>query len=508
MSWSPYRAGAKAIGGGAKVGWRLGKAAQNATAQSRLSGRARGAAGTRYLAPGDAPPSPTVSADYLDYRGIASWKEAANLAGGDFPVGYFADLRRGRYEGPAGLPAALLNRHALVVGPAGSGKTHSLIVPWIYAALAAEWSVVAVDVKGDLMADVDAYHQEVGGTGDVPYVVWDFMDPSRSHGWEWLRELDDDARLDAAVTAILGRRDEGNRADPYFYQRDYQLLRGLLRFTPAVRPAARTVGHLINTLDSDQHLLDALKRHPRAPGARDLTTVASLSPEDYARGISGVMAALSQFDLPGANQIMQAKARPRLVLDDTLAENQMLVVGARIRGGQASETLSSLMLNQVIQRFYERFGAGPRPVLLVVDEAPRISTRVDLAQTMEIARGAGVGVVLAMQDVAQIEQESTRSSIQSNAASMLVLPGASPKTVKEFGERLGTRHERKVNISINNQHTGWGTNANPSYDTELVPVLGDREIRQPPLPGRAAVLHVQAPELGITSKPILLDLSR
>src|SRR3954452_20827309 len=91
----------------------------------------RRGSGVRYLPPGAPPPPPMASADYLDYRGAATWEDAAMLVDGDFPVGGFADLKRGKLQGPVGLPAILLNRHAVIVGPAGSGKTYSLIVPWI-----------------------------------------------------------------------------------------------------------------------------------------------------------------------------------------------------------------------------------------------------------------------------------------------------------------------------------------------------------------------------------------
>lgn len=68
-------------------------------------------------------------------------------------MGAFSDLRKARFRGPIGLPGEVMNRHAVVVGPAGSSKTYSLLIPWMYAALVPNWSVVAVDVKGDLRED-------------------------------------------------------------------------------------------------------------------------------------------------------------------------------------------------------------------------------------------------------------------------------------------------------------------------------------------------------------------
>ena len=84
------------------------------------------------LGPGDPSPVGGVG-DYLDYRGVASLGEVANLGGHAYTLGAAVDPRswaRGRPQTrPIGVPLDILRRHALVVGPSGSGKTESIIVP-------------------------------------------------------------------------------------------------------------------------------------------------------------------------------------------------------------------------------------------------------------------------------------------------------------------------------------------------------------------------------------------
>ena len=53
------------------------------------------------------------------------------------------------------------------------------------------------------------------------------------------------------------------------------------------------------------------------------------------------------------------------------------------------------------------------------------------------------------------------------------------------------------------QRSGFGgSQPSQNYRTESVPVLREREIMQPPVGDRAAVIHIKASELGITSKPL------
>jgi type IV secretory pathway TraG/TraD family ATPase VirD4 len=507
MVWWGYKAMGKAAGAGARSGAHVGE-----SLASRLALHTAGRGARRgYLAPGDPTPPPTATMDYLDYRGVASWPEAKNLDGCQFGLGAFSDLAKGRFVGPIGLPGEVINRHAVVVGPAGSGKTYSLLIPWIYAALMANWSVVAVDVKGDLREGfLDFKDAQGDGALGARLTKWDFTEPRQSSPWEWLAELHDEARVDAAITALLGRRPEQSSADPYFYQRDYRTLRGLLLFARAAAPHARTPSDLIRLIEDDVKLDALIKQHLRAAGAADIEAALRYPQADYPKIISGVVTALSALDTPAVNAVTRAAPnRPSIDLEQALDDHQLLIIGAALRGGQVSATLSSLMLNQLSQRLYERFGQRRRPVLLVIDEAPQIVDRVDIAKLMEVSRSAGVGVVVAMQDVAQIKDENDRSSILSNAAAFAILPGASPKSVEEFSKRLGQRFERTVGLSSDGVRSPFGSGRpSQTLGTEAVPVLREREIMQPPFGGRAAVVHIKAPELGVTSKPLLVDMER
>lgn len=502
MAW--WEAMGKVVSVGARTGADMGEAI---SARAALHAAGRGAR-RGFLAPGDPTPPPNATSDYLDYRGVASWRDAKPLADGQFPLGRYTNLEKGgRPAHDVGLPAEVVARHSVIVGPAGSGKTHSLIVPWIHAALVQGWAVVALDVKGDLYEDYLRF-KETSGSGALGARLrrWDFTDPRGSTPWEWTAELRDDARVDAAITALLGRRSDRSSTDPFFYRRDYRTLRGLLLFSRATLPECRTAGDLLRLLERDAELEQLVVDNPRAPGASDLLAALRHTGEEYAKVVSGVVAALAPLDSQAVEAVTRSSAaRPSLDLGQALGEHGMLIVGAPLRGGEVSATLAGLMLNQLAQRLYERFGSRQRPVLLMIDEAPQLVDRVDLAQLMEVSRSAGVGVVAAMQDVARVKDENDRSSILSNAAAFAILPGASPTSVGEFGKRLGQRFERTAGLTMGGRAAGLPTQ---TFGTEAVPVLRDREIMHPPFGTRSALIHVKAPELGVTAKPLLVDMHR
>jgi Type IV secretory system Conjugative DNA transfer len=500
--WWGYKAAGKSVLAGGRAGAQIGEGIGSAI-MLRGAGRA---ARRGYLAPGDPSPPPTAPSDYLDYRGVATWRETRSLSGLEFGLGLFLDLRSGRPRGPIGLPAAALNRHAVVIGPAGSGKTSGLLVPWMHSALACGWSVIAIDVKGDLREEFLAYRETAGAIPGGRLRKWDFMDATRSTSWSWLQELDGDARVDAAITAIIGLAPKQGGVDPYFYQRDYRTLRGLLKFVRAIATRPVLASTLIGVLEDRPRLETLLLKHASAPGANDLAALVSFSVVDYAKVISGVVTALSVLDSPAVDEVTR---EAKLDLDDALDSHHCLIVGAPLRGGQISVTLSGLLLNQLKQRLFERFSNGRRPVLLVIDEAPQLVDRVDIAQLMEVARSAGVGVVVAFQDAAKIRDDNDRSSILSNAATFAMLPGASPLSVEAFSKRLGQRFEHTHGLSTGGSREGWGPPLpQHTLGTDAVPVLREREIAQIPFGDRPAVVHIQARELGVTTKPLLVDLFR
>ena len=56
--------------------------------------------------------------------------------------------------------------------------------------------------------------------------VWDYRSTT-AHRWNFLREITSDKGMDAAVVSLIGRQ-RPNDAQPYFYQRDYRWMKGLV----------------------------------------------------------------------------------------------------------------------------------------------------------------------------------------------------------------------------------------------------------------------------------------
>lgn len=447
------------------------------------------------LGPGD--PDPQPGFDYFDYRGVARPKDVAPHAGGPFRLGQVMHPRKGP-QNPIGLHTDHLRKHAAVLGPSGAGKSTSIVVPWIATALREGASVVAIDVAGDLLEQV-LNQRRFSGELHAQVAKWDFSDPTRSVSWNWLAELQDEDSVVAAVEALIGRTPP-NDPQPFFAQRDRRVLRSIIEAVLHAESVPRS--ETLIRAARDQHFLRRLALlAPRAAPA--LVEVLALTPMDFSRAMSGVVNALDVLDHRAVRQVTSSRPRRQSIqIADLDATPSLLVVGSPLHGSRTSISTSALLLSQVIRHLYRRYSQSSRQVFLVLDEAARLTDRIDYEELLSVSRRAGVTCVLALQSVTQFANKEERRTILDNCSTLVSLPGPSQENAHYVMSRLGQRQQSTIGVNSSAEHIG--VTRQYSLHSSLVPVLGEREIMHPPFGPLAAVVHSRE----VSTAPFLTDLTR
>ena len=432
------------------MGARAGVALSDAVSDYSAAGGAR----RGVLTPGDPPPPPAAGGSYYDFRSVLDLRSVpGEWQTAEFPRGRYVRPAKGPRD-PIVLPERVIAHHAAVVGPAGSGKTTGIIIPWIIAGLRAGWSVVTIDVKGNLVNRVRNAIQASGQPLGVRAAVLDYTHPSQSIKWNWLAELDSHRAIDNAVQSITGK-EPPPKSDPYFHM-DSQILRGLLELASvSSQRDTLTASALLQTLEDQSKLVRRLKRYPGSPASALLRDLETLHPDEYAKRISGVAIRLDAL----ANPMVEAVTNP-----------------------------------------------GGVPLLLVLDEAAQIADRVDFESLLSIAREAQVAAVIAVQDVAQFKDENQRSIIFANCGTTIYMPRTSSKSAELLAKRLGEHPVQASSVSVGPSSSGWGTHTSRSTQTQMDPVLGAREIMSlgDPFGQFAAIIHAPA----IADRPFIVDLTQ
>ena len=456
------------------------------------------AAASGVLVPGDPDPPPNGPTDYYDYRGVAIPGELSHLAGQPFTLGRLVDPRRGPRD-QIGLPGDILRRHAAVIGPTGGGKTKSILVPWIAAALRLGHCVIAIDIAGDLLDDL-ARHRQATGPFGAAVAKWDYSDPSHSLSWNWLSALNTDDAIVAAVEAIHGKPPP-NDPQPFFHQRDGRILRGLIELVQLACPGSRP-SELLRLARDELALSRLISMYASHRAAQRLVDVVGRSAGDYFQVMSGVINDLEVWEHPGLEAVTRTD---EIGLTSLLDTGSLLVIGAPIHGGRTSEAASSLILSQVIHQLYRRFTThSGQHVFLVIDEAARLTSRLRLEELLSVARRARVSIVLATQDVGQFANPDERLALLGNCATYIALPGRSVANAEYLRGRLGQRYQSSTSLTRGRGSMSQGPQQTASAEISSVPVLGDREILNPPWGERSAIVHCQP----VSGKPFLVDLTR
>lgn len=483
-----------------RAGWRFSVLLVN-VARGRVPGplsRFRG--GAEVLAPGDSAPRPNRSVEVQDYRGTAREGELAPLFADGVPLGRFE--RPGRGAGrPLALPLELLERNCAIVGSTGSGKTASVVVPWIEHMLVSGVSVVTVDVKGDLFDRLEPAARAAG----VRLWHWSLGDPVRSASWNFMSGLGDTKDVESAVRSIIGAPRPGD-PQPFFHERDYRWLRALIQITQLIHGPSASPRELYRLVAEQDRLVDAFRR---IPGVRsfepEVSDLLRFSTDEHSRAVSGLLNALHLFNAPHVARITE---RSDFTISGITFRPTLLVIGAPLSEGRASEVLSAVMLGQLFNVVYRRFSGAPAPSLyFVIDEAARLRDRIAYEEVLAIARSARAALCLAFQDVTQMGDERTASALLANCSTIIMMRGASPAAARYLSSRLGQRTERSVVETVQRGPFDiFAQRGGTTQQVTCVPVLGEREIMHPPFgPGcYGGVVLASA----VSPKPFLVDFTR
>ena len=468
------------------------------SAAIRQAGRGHRATNRGRVGPWD--PIPAGSANFADYSGLATPGDIT-VSSWMFPLGRYV-LPKGRIwhsREPLGVSAETANRHTVVYAPTQSGKTTSIIAPWIYAALEYGYFVVALDLKGngDLLSKIQMCATAFGPLPDVTISNFDYTNPGASACWNWILDLEDDSAIETAATALVGR-DRDNDPNREFRLRDLKWVRGLLELA-AETGQAWTVGTLVGLLD-DQERLARLVTHMAPARARTrLSDLVYLPPDDYYTKVQFVATYFEALNSSGFNRVTD---RPSLKVREAANEAGLLVVTAPLADDRLSEAIAGLFLSQFINIQQKKFNTGGRPVLLVLDEVPRLKDRLNLPQLMATSASSGMSVLLALQEVSDFE-EKERHSILSNCGTHILLGGAGAPTTAFFGDRLGQRMASRATQS-SNWSSRDGRTVQTGFESHEVPVLGRNEMASLPGGDYCALVH----SYDLSAKPILVDLLR
>jgi uncharacterized protein DUF87 len=319
---------------------------------------------------------------------------------------------------PLVLPIVALRRHLAVVGSTGSGKS-TLLLQLVLGLLETSWGATVIDPHGDLVADILARvpHRRAGRMR-----VLRLADREHPRGFNFLE------RRNAAEAQLVTSEFVELFADlwPRFCGPKMQhYLRNAL-LTLLADPDPQTVLELVRILSDEAFRRPYIER-AADPVLKDFWRTqwpgrGAAERDPSVAAVQNKLGAFVAYDSvrhivgQGASTV-----RPRTTMD----RGDFLVVDLSQVGGDNASIFGGMLIARYYIDALGRQGTDPasrRPHLLVVDEAPRFSTRA-LGRIEVEGRKFGLALAVATQSLGGLGAE-LRDVVIANAGTLaLVSPG-------------------------------------------------------------------------------------
>lgn len=495
MKWWWIAAGA-GLRGSAKAGRAVSEGMAQAGAARRLSKLPRAVQQRGYLAPGDPPVPPGF--DVPDFRGTMPYRDAVGRSAtgsGAVPIGALLDIDRNAPGQPFSLPLDRFYQHMAVVAPPGKGKTFGLLAPLATRLARAGATVIALDVTGDMKDQIMGFARETPGAQrtQVAFYHWSIHPRHGQHSWNPLHGVDPDdtVALEGIKAAIVGDEPADER-HKIFHERERRVLGGLIRLV-LLSERVPTLAHVAELATNQSRLQRTVARFPRVQS----------SVADVLQDVSELWALQNQLEPFTDPAVRAVTEKAELDLADIVHRRSIVIVGAELELRERAKAAASLFVNRLTSVLQGRYGHSEGvPVVLLVDEAPQIADRIRLDSILATARASRTGVVFAAQNVAQFGDERTAAKLFDSCDTMMLLRGSAEATVMAFQGRLGQRTVERV--SFGQDAAGWNRNFRTETSAESVPMVGARELIDPPFSQYCAFLHSRT----MGASPIVVDLAR
>ena len=321
--------------------------------------------------------------------------------------------RRGFYE-YLGLNADNgLNKHIMIYGASGSGKSRGFIKPFILKTAKLMQSMIIVDPKAEMAEQMAEYLKEEG------YVVkmFNLLDMENSDAWNCLGEIDGDIDMVQSVAVIIrNTSEEGQKAD-FWDKAEKNLLVALIHYvytskdpvTGELLPIQkRSLDTIYNMLSHDgQKELDAkMQRLPLDHPAR--------APYGIFKQAAGNLWGNIFIGLGSRLNVFQNKLVKKITsyheIDLELPGKRPCAYFCIISDQDSSlEFLSSLFfsllfkkLSDYARKHGDERGRLPVEVNMVLEEFCNIGRLLDFKKTISTVRSRGINCQIAAQSAAQM----------------------------------------------------------------------------------------------------------
>ena len=334
------------------------------------------------------------------------------------------------------------NNNLLAFGPPGSGKTYSIVIPYIIQAVRRRESVITTDTKGDVYSQTSEYARRNG------YIVrcFDLRNPEVSDGWDILKEirLDDIRAMTLVHILFSGSKDTGN----IYSNGPKSLLEAVCLYTersPLIPAEEKTLAYAYNmALRGRDYLINAFAEAAMYPelteAVRTFSTIANSTQALFDNIITGFANNLRNLK----NRTIQEMISHQEI-DLTLPGQKPCIYYVILPDQhKAMASMANLFFTMAMWDLVDYADAQPGkrchvPVNIMFEELYSCGKFENLSEWLSTSRSRGISIAMIVQSVSQLRTlyEEATNTIIGNCATHVLLSANDKETAELFAWRSG-----------------------------------------------------------------------
>lgn len=394
-------------------------------------------------------------------------------------------------------------KHTIIIGSTGSGKTRRVLLPTIYtiASSVHKDSLIITDTKGEIYLYTKEFLEEKG----YQIVYYDFRQPAISDYWNIMQAVNDflkvmdkpaaeQAAADVATILVEQSTPKDRTSEPFWTESAIAVISSLILLIATEAPEAmktmRSVFDVLGVLGAEMprgkssyiplnNLMDVLPvDHPAAISYRP----ARLAPA-VTRG-SMFASALTNLRLFANSNVAEITSKSTMPLADITAKPTAVFI-VTPEESSAYNALASIYTAQVFialtRKAIENGGRLERRVHFVLDEFGNFPAIPDFCTKLTTGRSRGIKFHLALQGFDQLEKRYGKldsNTIRANCDNLIYLRTAHYDTAKSISDRIGKYTIQANSESVSQQTSLSGRGASSSSSSESTRLQG-RELITP-----------------------------
>lgn len=346
--------------------------------------------------------------------------------------------------------------HTLIVGGTGTGKSRGVVIPTL---LVWEGSVVVMDIKGELSRITSERRRNYGK-------VYVFNPEGEGDCYDPIKLCDTVDQAQDLARTIIPLPEKG---EPFWAQSAQAILSAFV-YEGAINGYKLT--DIAERLCTSS--ITELVEHCRFNEIREVKILASITYDLPDKTLGGIMGELKSKLITIATDPNIRKATQRADwTPESLEQGATIYLKVSEHLLDQYKDLWTVIINQILKYLSKREEGKAPPILIALDEMPRLSKINGLSNALATLRSRNVHIMGIIQSMAQLDTiygTDQRKVISDNCRFKLVLSATDPETQKYFSDLAGQRTTMAKGIG-----TGSGFIPNMSGHEQGTPLIRPEE---------------------------------